>query len=85
MWRKPLYILVMKNPSTRLTHVEKFSADDFVFPTRQLAEDRGQELIKLTKDDKPIYTGFHTMELNYFISTMIERWGIFPENKKESA
>lgn len=76
-WFKPMYILIVKNYETKTTHVEKFSVSDYCFPTLNLAEERGKQLLSL-KDaqDKPKYSAFNTMELNYFIESMVERWGI---------
>lgn len=68
----------MKNYETKITAVEKFSPTETCFPTVGQAEERGNQLLSYKSPDvtAPKYTGFNTMEINYFIEYTVKRFGV---------
>lgn len=61
----------MKNHNSRLRHIEKYSLEEYCFPSLALATERGELVMK-----QGVYNAFNTMELNHFILTMTEKFDI---------
>lgn len=66
-----MYILIMKNYDTKTTNVEKFSPKQTWFPSLALATERGEQILT-----QGVYKAFNTMELEHFIETMTNKFGI---------
>ena len=72
-----MHVLIMKDYDARISVLEKFDAKDYCYPTLELAEERGNSILTGTlKREKYNFVAFHTMELNNFITTFTDRYGL---------
>lgn len=67
----------MKDYDARIAVLEKFNSKDYCYPTLELAEARGNSILtgKIKKSGYN-FVSFHTMELNNFITTFTDRYGL---------
>lgn len=67
-----MYILIMKNMSTKLVQIMKNVNDEYLFTTLEQATEKGELLLKQNNT----YTSFNTMEANHFIEMMVTKFPI---------